>query len=52
MTARFRAILDAKGTTRIAYYSPDTITDRHHLPPETTAALAAIHALTDALVAT
>ena len=42
-------IWDDAGTTRLAYYSPETITQRHHLPHETTAALAAIHALTDAL---
>jgi uncharacterized protein (DUF302 family) len=40
-------IWDDAGTTKVAYYSPDTISERHHLPPESTAGLAAIHTLTD-----
>ena len=42
-------IWDDAGTTRLAYYAPETIGQRHDLPAETTAALAAIHHLTDAL---
>jgi uncharacterized protein (DUF302 family) len=42
-------IWDDAGTTRVAYYSPETISQRYDLPPETVAALAAIHPLTDAL---
>lgn len=42
-------IWDDAGTTRLAYYAPEAISQRHHLPPETTAALAAIHTLTDTL---
>ncbi|MEV5967567.1 DUF302 domain-containing protein [Kribbella sp. NPDC051952] len=44
-------IWDDAGITRLAYYSPETISRRHDLPPETVTALAAIHPLTDALVA-
>jgi uncharacterized protein (DUF302 family) len=44
-------IWDDAGTTRIAYYSPESITDRHRLHPDTAAGLAAIHLLTDALTA-
>jgi uncharacterized protein (DUF302 family) len=43
-------IWDDGGTTRVAYYSPDSIVERHQLPPETAAGLAAINRLTDALV--
>ncbi|MGW7680132.1 DUF302 domain-containing protein [Kribbella sp. NPDC054772] len=42
-------IWDDDGTTRLAYYSPESITERHGLTPETTASLSAIHHLTDAL---
>jgi uncharacterized protein (DUF302 family) len=42
-------IWDDGGTTRISYYSPQTIAGRHGLRPELTAALAAIKPLTDAL---
>lgn len=42
-------IWDDAGTTRLAYYAPEAISQRHDLPTETTAALAAIHPLTDAL---
>ena len=42
-------IWDDAGTTRIAYYSPESIAERHHLTTETAAGLAAIHLLTDAL---
>ncbi|TCC63353.1 DUF302 domain-containing protein [Kribbella pittospori] len=42
-------IWDDDGMTRLAYYSPEAISERHGLPMETTAALAAIHTLTDAL---
>jgi uncharacterized protein (DUF302 family) len=44
-------IWDDTGTTRIAYYSPESIAERHRLHPETAAALAAIHPLTDTLTA-
>ncbi|WP_132188504.1 MULTISPECIES: DUF302 domain-containing protein [Kribbella] len=44
-------IWDDAGTTRIAYYSPESIAERHRLDPETAAGLAAIHPLTDALTA-
>jgi uncharacterized protein (DUF302 family) len=44
-------VWDDKGTTRIAYYSPESISERHQLHPDTAAALAAIHPLTDALTA-
>jgi uncharacterized protein (DUF302 family) len=43
-------IWDDEGTTRIAYYSPDTIAERHGLTPDMAANLAAIHPLTDALI--
>jgi hypothetical protein len=42
-------IWDDGGTTRISYYSPDTIAVRHGLRPELTTALTAINPLTDAL---
>ncbi|HET6297793.1 MAG TPA: DUF302 domain-containing protein [Kribbella sp.] len=44
-------IWDDAGTTRIAYYSPESIAERHRLHPETAAALGAIHQLTNALTA-
>lgn len=44
-------IWDDTGTTRVAYYSPESIAERHRLHPETAAALAAIHPLTDVLTA-
>jgi uncharacterized protein (DUF302 family) len=40
-------IWDDAGTTRLAYYSPESLTKRHALAPTT--ALNAIHQLTDAL---
>lgn len=42
-------IWDDAGVTRLSYYSPETITDRHHLDPATTAGLSAINTLTDAV---
>jgi uncharacterized protein (DUF302 family) len=42
-------IWDDGGTTRISYYSPEIIAERHGLRPEITTALAAINPLTDAL---
>jgi uncharacterized protein (DUF302 family) len=42
-------IWDDGGTTKISYYSPDTIAVRHGLRPDIAAALAAIDPLTDAL---
>ncbi len=45
-------IWDDDGTTRITYYSPEGIADRHGLTPETSAGLSAIHQLTDALTKT
>ncbi|WP_405064815.1 DUF302 domain-containing protein [Kribbella sp. NBC_01510] len=44
-------IWDDTATTRIAYYSPESITERHRLHPETAAALSVIHPLTDTLTA-
>ncbi|TCM37246.1 uncharacterized protein (DUF302 family) [Kribbella sp. VKM Ac-2568] len=44
-------IWDDAGTTRLAYYSPESIAERHRLHPETAAALTVIHPLTDALTA-
>ena len=44
-------IWDDEGTTRIAYYSPESIAERHGLAPETSAGLNAIDRLTDALTA-
>ncbi|MFI5694658.1 DUF302 domain-containing protein [Kribbella sp. NPDC051586] len=42
-------IWDDAGVTRVSYYSPESITDRHHLDPAVTTGLSAINALTDAL---
>jgi uncharacterized protein (DUF302 family) len=42
-------IWDDAGVTRISYYSPQTIADRHGLDAGTAAGLSAINALTDAL---
>jgi hypothetical protein len=43
-------IWDDAGTTQVAYYSPESIGERHHLPAETTAALGAINTLTDLIL--
>ncbi|WP_130445273.1 hypothetical protein [Kribbella rubisoli] len=40
---------DVAGVTRLSYYSPETIIDRHHLDPATTGGLSAINTLTDAV---
>ena len=45
-------IWDDDGTTRVTYYSPESIAERHGLTPETSAGLSAIHQLTDALTKT
>ena len=42
-------IWDDAGVTRLSYYSPETITGRHHLDPATTGGLSAINTLTDAV---
>jgi uncharacterized protein (DUF302 family) len=42
-------IWDDAGQTRVSYYSPETIADRHNLSLTTAAGLFAINALTDAL---
>jgi len=45
-------IWDDAGITRISYYSPTTIAERHNLEPATAAGLSAIDALTDAVLKT
>ena len=44
-------VWDDGGQTRVSYYSPDALAARYHLGPDLTGNLAAINALTDALVA-
>ncbi|MER7251198.1 DUF302 domain-containing protein [Kribbella sp. NPDC000426] len=43
-------IWDDDGVTRISYYSPASIAERHHLEPATAAGLSAIDVLTDAAI--
>ncbi len=44
-------IWDDNGQTKVSYYGPAALAARHHLSPELAANLAAVNALTDALVA-
>lgn len=44
-------VWDDGGQTKVSYYAPDTLAARHHLSARLAANLAAIDALTDALVA-
>jgi uncharacterized protein (DUF302 family) len=44
-------IWDDEVSTKVSYYSPSDIAGRHHLSPELAHGLAAIDALSDALVA-
>jgi uncharacterized protein (DUF302 family) len=44
-------IWDDKGQTKVSYYAPAALAVRHHLGPELVGNLAAVNALTDALVA-
>jgi uncharacterized protein (DUF302 family) len=43
-------VWDDSGLTKVTYYSPSTLADRHHLSPDLEAKLAGIDPLTDALV--
>jgi uncharacterized protein (DUF302 family) len=43
-------VWDDSGQTRVSYYDPAALADRHHLPASLAGNLAAIDALTDALV--
>jgi uncharacterized protein (DUF302 family) len=44
-------IWDDNGQTKVSYYGPAALAARYHLSPELTANLAAVNALTDALIA-
>ena len=44
-------VWDDQGQTKVSYYAPEALAARHHLSDRLTANLAAINALTDALVA-
>ncbi|HEY1325077.1 MAG TPA: DUF302 domain-containing protein [Streptosporangiaceae bacterium] len=44
-------VWDDDGQTKVSYYSPAALAARYHLGPDLTGNLAAINALTDALVA-
>jgi uncharacterized protein (DUF302 family) len=45
-------VWDDSGQTKVTYYSPSALAERHHLGPELEAKLAGIDPLTDALVST
>jgi uncharacterized protein (DUF302 family) len=44
-------VWDDGGQTKVTYYAPAEIGDRHHVPPDLVGNLAGINPLTDALVA-
>jgi uncharacterized protein (DUF302 family) len=44
-------VWDDGGQTRVTYYAPAELGDRHHIPPDLVGNLAGINPLTDALVA-
>jgi uncharacterized protein (DUF302 family) len=44
-------VWDDDGQTTVSYYSPDALAARHHLGADLAANLAAVNALTDALIA-
>jgi len=44
-------IWDDDGQTKVSYYSPDSVSARHHVPADLAGNLAAINAITDTLVA-
>ncbi len=44
-------VWDDQGQTKVSYYAPEALAARHHLSAGLTANLAAVDALTDALVA-
>jgi uncharacterized protein (DUF302 family) len=43
-------VWDDEGQTKVTYFSPDALAERHHLSADLTAKLAGIDPLTDALV--
>ena len=44
-------VWDDDGQTKVSYYSPDALAARHHLGAGLSGNLAAVNALTDALIA-